>query len=70
MSDPGLLQKLPDIPALLHEGGEQPAAADRRISETLENPGHRQDICVLIADQDWGDGLQAARLLRLRAHHR
>ncbi len=31
VGDPGLLQELPDIPPLLHEGGgdrEQPAAAD------------------------------------------
>jgi len=36
MSDPGLLQKQPDIPALLSKGGgggEQPAEAERALCE-------------------------------------
>lgn len=35
MSDPGLLQELPDITTLLAQGGgdgEQPAAADRTLA--------------------------------------
>jgi hypothetical protein len=47
---------------------ENPAQISEGPRETLENPARLRENGAVIAGQDWVDGRQAARLLRIRGH--